>query len=88
MKRDKALVIETGEILDIEFQYLTKKVNISFVLEEISSNFESQILAFEKESSEDKEGNFYVLSNGQKYSEDELIIGLDSIREYKLKKII
>lgn len=88
MKRDKALVIETGEVLDIEFQYLTKKVNISFVLEEISSNFESQILAFEKESSEDKEGNFYVLSNGQKYQEDELIIGIDNIREYKLKKII
>lgn len=88
MKRDKALVIKTGEVLDIEFQYLTKKVNISFdisdsLLEEISSNFK-----FEKESSEDKEGNFYVLSNGQKYSEDELIIGLDNIREYKLKKII
>ncbi len=88
MKRDKALVIETGEVLDIDFQYLTKKVNISFdisdsLLEEISSNFK-----FEKESSDDKEGNFYVLSNGQKYSEDELIIGLDNIREYKLKKII
>lgn len=50
MKRDKALVIETGEVLDIDFQYLTKKVNISFdisdsLLEEISSNFK-----FEKES--------------------------------------
>lgn len=86
MSEDKALVIETGEILDIKFQYFTKKVNISFdisdsLMEEISSKFE-------KESSEDKEGNLYMLSNDKKYSENELIIGLDNIREYKLKKII
>jgi hypothetical protein len=33
-------------------------------------------------------GRFYVLSDGIEYPEDELIIGTDNIREFKLKGIV
>lgn len=91
---DKAFVIKTGELMDITSRYSIKLMTISIELPDdmeetlkksMSDNF---IGDFEYKDTKDKEGDYFTLSDGKKYHEDELIVGLDNIREYKLKNIL
>ena len=110
----EALIIETGDILDIKFQY--KMMNFSFTLPkgiEISDDsileketyirtepgkslsFAGAFTCGSADSSwikpsedSDEKRTYYILSDGKKYYENELIIGLGNIREYKIKNII
>ena len=41
-----------------------------------------------KDTIDKKDEPYYILSDGNKYYENQLIIGLDNIREYKIKNII
>ena len=85
-----AIVIKTGEILDIKFQY--EKVMMSFSFD-IESNVTTNEVWAKKDdmfgyNGDKEEGKYYILSDGNKYFENELIVGLDHIREYKIKNII
>lgn len=94
--KDKAIVIETGEIFDIVSHWLTKKMTLSINLpddmdSDIKEKFEKYVGEFEVKEEDPKvhkDGDHYILSNGKEYIGEDLIIGLDNIREYKLKNIL
>ena len=76
--REKALIKETGQILDIKENWMKSQFTSSFSFDDLETNeFKNKSL-----------GRFYVLSDGIEYPEDELIIGTDNIREFKLKGIV
>jgi hypothetical protein len=76
--KEKALIIETGQILDIKQNWMKSQVTSSFSFNDLETKeFKSKSL-----------GRFYVLSDGVEYPEDKLIIGTDNIREFKLKGIV
>lgn len=93
----EALIIKTGEILDIK----CRNVAIS---PELAKNIKSEKSTTETWIKTNSDGGmspvssieeikneklpYYVLSDGNKYSEKELIVGLDNIREYRIKNII
>jgi hypothetical protein len=76
----KALIIETEEILDIMDLYITMEIEISFDNNKIQFPNEATSL-------ENKVRN-YKLSNGNSYRENQVIVGEDKIRDYKLNKLI
>lgn len=99
----EVLVIETGELLDIKFHYKMMTFEWELP-PELAKNIKSEKSTTETwiktnsnggmspaspivESKEEKKP-YYVLSDGNKYFETELIIGLDNIREYRIKNII
>ncbi len=76
--KEKALIKETGQILDIKQNWMKSQVTSSFSFNDLETKeFKSKSL-----------GRFYVLSAGVEYPEDKLIIGTDNIREFKLKGIV
>lgn len=76
--KEKALIKETGQILDIKENWMKSQVTSSFRFDDLET----------KEFKNKSLGRFYVLSDGIEYAEDELIIGTDNIREFKLKGIV
>lgn len=76
--KEKALIKETGQILDIKENWMKSQVTSSFRFDDLET----------KEFKNKSLGRFYVLSDGIEYPEDELIIGTDNIREFKLKGIV
>lgn len=76
--KEKALIIETGEIFDIEVRYMKSYVNATLSFDDLGKdNFESKPL-----------GNFCKLSNNNEYKIEELVIGTDNIREFKLNNLV
>jgi hypothetical protein len=103
----EALVIETGELLDIKFHYKTISGMMKFECElppELTKTIKTENTITESWIKTNSEGGmsptsppeenkkeklpYYVLSDGNKYLEKELIVGLDNIREYRIKNII
>jgi hypothetical protein len=83
--REKALIKETGQILDIKENWMKSQVTSSFSFDDLETKeFKNKSLGRFYVSL----GRFYVLSDGIEYPEDELIIGTDNIREFKLKGIV
>lgn len=76
--KEKALIKETGQILDIKENWMKSYVTSSFRFDDLET----------KEFKNESLGRFYVLSDGIEYPEDKLIIGTDNIREFKLKGIV
>jgi hypothetical protein len=76
--KEKALIKKTSEVLDIEDIFMKSYVTSSFSFDDLET----------KEFNNKSLGKFYVLSDGIEYPEDELIIGTDNIREFKLKGIV
>ena len=76
----KALIKDTGELLDIRQTYQVVKMNFTFDLEgKIESGNEKDFKY---------EPNYYTLSDGKEYHEDDVIVGTDNIRDWKIKNII
>lgn len=94
MDKDKAIVIDTGEILEIKSFYKSMNFTIEFPAELKSyisgsvQDFDQKIFIKSDKVGTSKPGDYYILSDGKNYSGDELIVGLDNIRDYKLKKLI
>lgn len=105
--KEKALILKTGEVLDVHFDYIAESVQVSFELEEevikevkehlsnskkVSSNSQvsKSLWTFVDNDNKEphKEGTHYRLSNGSTYHEDELIVGIEKIREFKLNEIL
>ena len=88
MNSKKMLVKETGEILNT--------TNNGFEIKLMSFSFEFDLGDDVKDKIEetytrpglsktDREGKYYTGDNGETYHESEVVVGLDEIREYKIK---
>jgi hypothetical protein len=77
----KALIKKTGEILDITFEYSTVKLKVNFPTQLDDFNSETSV----KMKTGNEKEDFYVLSDGKTYEVDDLAVGLDEIRNWKLK---
>lgn len=90
MSRDKkALVKETGEIQEVKSEYQVAYITATFNFD-LSDEQSDEIkkMTFVHDSEPQKEGTHYTLSNGKTYHEEDVIVGVDNIRDEKLKKII
>lgn len=96
-----ALVQDTGEILEIKDYIMTMSVKISFpdeyrkVLEDVFKIYpETEDFQIDEEKSDDisistdNRVDKYILSNNKQYYKNELIIGIDNIRNYNLQNIL
>ena len=83
---DKAIVKKTGEIVDIKDQFSLRYVSFSIDFENVETIKlpESESTYTHGESS-GKVGTYYLAIDGRKFHEDDVVVGLDEIREYKLK---
>lgn len=90
----KALVKNTGEILDVEGYYSIRQITLSLPIElegklkDMEWNFPSMDVKKDKIPEVEKEGDYYMLSNGKKYISNELVVGLNNIRDFKFKKLL
>lgn len=88
----KVLIKESGEIFDVTDEYSMKTFEMSISLpydleSELKEKIESQTWTNDKvkmKTDKPKE-DYYVLSNGEVYESDELVIGLEEIRDWKIK---
>ena len=90
----QALIKKTGEILDVVSEYSMVKLSIELPFDlPDRENIEKKITEtwthsgtdqFKMTTGKDKE-DYYVLSNGETHEVDQLVIGTDEIRDWKLK---
>jgi hypothetical protein len=81
------MIIKTGEILDISVSYKTMTLSIDLpknlgILYNTGSDQTIDIAIYNSDKSADK---YYLLSDGNNYNNNEVIVGIDNIRDYKLK---
>ena len=89
MSKDKALIKETGEIKDVKSEYQVAYITTSFNFELTDEQMsEIKEMTFVHDSEPQEEGKHYTLSDGKVYHEKDVVVGIDNIREEKLKKII
>jgi len=93
------LVKETGEILTTTnngFEIKHMSFSFEFDLEDVVKDKIEEELVEQRtlstftfthpgDSKTDQEGKYYTGDNGETYHESEVVVGLDEIREYKLK---
>ena len=84
------LVKKTGEILTTSNNgYEIKRMSFSFKLnlEDVVKDKIEEKTTYTHPglSKTDREGKYYTGDNGETYHESEVVVGLDEIREYKIK---
>ena len=77
----QALIKKNGEIFEVQSEYSMMMMQISLPID-LEPILKEKL---EKDFSETWTKDYYVLSNGETYEGDELVVGLDEIREWKLK---
>lgn len=85
MSKEKALVVDKNEVLEIDAIYKVYSYQGSIEYEYKSEDIGSISLIY---PNKEKLGNNYILSDGNKYHESELILGVENIREHNINKII
>jgi hypothetical protein len=90
----QVLIKKTGEIFDIVSEYSMMKLSLELPIDfPDKENFKKEITEtwthsgldqVKMKTGKDKE-DYYVLSNGETYEVDDLAVGLDEIRDWKLK---
>lgn len=88
----KALVKSTGEIFDVVSEYTMMQIEINFPIDmskeltdKLKKDFESyHVESKYKMTTGKSREDHYLLSNGETYEFDELIVGLDEIRDWKI----
>lgn len=89
ISKEIAIVISTGEMLDIDNHYIIKTMSFELpgdLLIDLDYNKEID-LKIDAIHNVHKEGDHYILSDGKDYGSNEVIVGLNNIREYKINKI-
>lgn len=84
----KALIKNTGQILNIENEYgvFYKKVEIELNDREFSEA--TNVTEATEKAHISEEGRWFLLSDGKKYHKSDLVVGQEEIREYQLNKIV
>jgi hypothetical protein len=93
--KDKALIKKTGEILDVESKYTINHMSFTFEYD-LGDIFHTSSIMDENElettfvhnSNQQEEGEYFLLSDGKTYHEKYVIVGLDIIRDEKMKDIL
>ena len=87
----QALIKKTGDIYDVANEYSLMSIQISLpidleptVKEKLEKDFSQVWTSIGVKTGKEKE-DYYVLSNGETYEGDELVVGLEEIRDWKLK---
>lgn len=75
----KALLKESGNIVDVSDEFIVVNYLISFKLGTLEIANDVNDIPY-------KEGAYYKIG-GKEYHENDVVIGLDNIRAYKLKNI-
>ncbi len=85
----KVLVKKTGEILSTTNNgYEVRRVSFSFEFDidtKIKEKTEKTLTFTHPGTKTEREGKYYTCDNGEVYHEDDIVVGLDEIREYKIK---
>ena len=85
---DKALIKETGEILDVESKYTVKHMSFTFEFD-LGDKLKDELEAkFVHTSNQQEEGEHYTLSDGKTYHEKEVVVGTKLIRDERIKDIL
>lgn len=88
MTKEKAIVKDTGQILEVESTYSVKHISASFEFEISDESLdELKDTTFVYSGNSKEEGTYYNLSDGKEYVEENLIIGLDNIRDEQINKL-
>lgn len=85
---DKAIIKITGELLDIKLTFVEYQVNVINTDDEFKGSSSMAYNSYVKIEKNEKRVKYFGLSNGNRYHEDELVIGLDEIRDYKIENYI
>ena len=88
MNSKKILVKETGEILNTTnngFEIKLMSFSFEFDLGDDVKDKIEETYKHPGNSKTDREGKYYTGDNGETYHESEVVVGLDEIREYKIK---
>ena len=84
----KALIKKTGKVGDITQSVKVMKLNFKFgTNSENSSDKKDEEWTYDSDV-ELKPNDGYYIINGHKFYEDEIVIGDDNIRDWKIKNII
>jgi hypothetical protein len=81
----KALIKKTGEIVDIQDQWSLRYVSFSIDFENVETMKLPESSTYTHSESSGKVGYYYLTTDGRKFHEDDVVVGLDEIREYKIK---
>jgi hypothetical protein len=86
----KALIKDTQQILNIENEYGVFYTQVSFEIKLDDGPLLESLTESQKftHSTKKQEGNWFLLSDGKEYHQDELVVGQEEIREYQLNKIV
>ena len=85
---NKAIVKETGEIVTTKTQFQIKHMSFSFEFDlgDKAKGYLEKTFVHPGTGDSDREGKYHTCdNNGKTYHEDDIVVGLDEIREYKLK---
>ena len=88
----KAIVKKTGQILDIVNEFSLIQISIKLpddFPEDLKSKMEEDfpdINDVKMKTGKDRE-DYYELSDGKTYEIDELVVGIDEIREWKINNL-
>jgi hypothetical protein len=87
-----AMVKSTGETLEITSHYEIKTISVDIKLPDgldidLFNKYSGITFSHNYEIDTTKEGGHWTLSDGNKYTDDELIVGVENIRDYKISKI-
>lgn len=86
--KEKAIVRKTNEILDIEKHWvvkmLTMTINFPDGLEHLNTEIEKKYEYKDTKKKEHEHGDHYILSDNKHYMGEDLIVGIDKIRDYKI----
>jgi hypothetical protein len=93
--KGQAIVKETGELFDIKNHWIVKKMTFTIDMpddmdidvKEKFEKFSGDFSIKDDNLKEHKDGDYYILSDGNQYMGEELIVGLDNIRDYKISQI-
>ena len=89
---EKALIKQTGIILDILNEYSTYTMDFKFDIKGWRNYEQSDKISYSKKddlknSIKKGEKTFYTLSDNKTYDEDQLVIGIDNIRDWKINNL-
>lgn len=84
---DKAIVRKTGEIMSVKRHWIVKMMTLTLEfpegLEDLNTVLDEKF-GYKQDIEKQQEGDHYILSDNKEYMGEDLIVGLDNIREYKI----
>jgi hypothetical protein len=83
----KALIKNTGELLEVKSMYTQLSITIDFPSEIDIESKSLGTVEYQHDGSKLDYDNV-ELSDGNLYKKEELVIGIENIREYKIKNLI